>query len=91
MRIERSALVPFTAQRMYELVNDVARYPERFGWCAAAEIIEADETSQHARLTLKIAGMRTAFSTQNTLVPGRSIDLKLVSGTTEILVWNLEF
>lgn len=92
MHIERSALVPFSAARMYALVNDVRSYPQRFGWCAAAEVLAEDAVSQHARLTLKIAGIRTAFSTRNTLDPDRRIDLRLAEGPLKSLAgsWHFE-
>lgn len=31
-------LLPYSAQQMYDLVADVARYPEFLPWCAAARI-----------------------------------------------------
>ena len=30
--------LPYTAQQMYDLVADVAKYPEFIPWCAAARI-----------------------------------------------------
>lgn len=39
--IQRSALLPYPAQALYDLVNDVARYPEFLPWCSAAEVLES--------------------------------------------------
>ncbi len=30
--------MPYTAEQMYDLVSDVARYPEFLPWCAAARV-----------------------------------------------------
>ena len=39
--ISRSALLPYPAQALYDLVNDVARYPEFLPWCSTAEVLDA--------------------------------------------------
>jgi len=78
--IQRSALVEHAAARMFALVNDVARYPERFGWCQAAEVLEADDARVLARLDLGIGGVHTWFTTENTLTPPQRIDMVLRDG-----------
>jgi ribosome-associated toxin RatA of RatAB toxin-antitoxin module len=80
MHVERSALVPFSAARMFDLVNDVRRYPERFGWCSAAEVLEDSAHEQLARLTLKFAGFSSTLATRNRLQHPHRIDLALAEG-----------
>lgn len=41
--IQRSALLPYPAQALYDLVNDVARYPEFLPWCSTAEVLEGSD------------------------------------------------
>jgi ribosome-associated toxin RatA of RatAB toxin-antitoxin module len=65
---------------MYDLVNDVAAYPRRFGWCSAAQVLEQSDGELTARLELRIAGMTQAFTTRNTLVPPSHIGMQLVDG-----------
>lgn len=91
MHVERSALVPFSAARMFDLVNDVERYPERFSWCSAAEVLDSGEDFQLARLTLKLAGFSTAFSTRNTLDRPRRIMLALAEGPFRSLGGHWQF
>ena len=79
-RIERSALVMRPAEAMYRLVVDVEAYPGRFAWCQAATVLEQGETRMKARLDLQLAGFKTWFMTENTMVPGRSMDMHLVEG-----------
>lgn len=91
-QIQRSALLPYSAQALFDLVNDVARYPEFLPWCAAAEVLEADRHSMRARLTVAKAGVRQSFVTRNTLVPGQSIVMDLEEGPFSRLhgVWRFE-
>ena len=78
--IQRSALVEHSVNRMFELVNDIAAYPRRFGWCEDARIIEAGESRVLARLELGIGGFRTWFTTENVLDRPHRIDMNLVDG-----------
>jgi len=48
--ISRSALVMHSAQAMYDLVNDVASYPQFMDGCAAVEVFEHTEQTMLARL-----------------------------------------
>ena len=61
--LERSALVMHSAERMFELVNDVSSYPESCLWCAGAEVHRA-EPSQLVSWILKGA-VRQRFTTCN--------------------------
>jgi ribosome-associated toxin RatA of RatAB toxin-antitoxin module len=78
--IHRHALVRHSARRMYDLVNDVASYAARFSWCEGSEVFEASETHMLARLDLRVAGLRTSFTTRNRLEPPTRIDLELEEG-----------
>ncbi|MFT3762337.1 MAG: type II toxin-antitoxin system RatA family toxin [Pseudoxanthomonas sp.] len=78
--IRRSALVEHSAARMFDLVNDVAAYPRRFGWCKGAEVIEADEERMVARLDLGLGALSTWFTTRNALERPHRIDMQLVDG-----------
>lgn len=89
-RVERSALVPFAASRMYGLVVDVPAYAQRFSWCEQATLLESSATMQVARLGVKVAGMSTVFTTRNTLVVGERIEMALHEGPFQRLtgVWS---
>jgi len=78
--IQRSALLPYTAQSMYELVNDVARYSEFLPWCEAGEVLESSETHMLARLRLGKGIIHQQFVTRNSLVPGERIEMNLAEG-----------
>lgn len=78
--IRRSALVEHSAARMFDLVNDIAAYPRRFGWCRGAEVIEAGEERMVARLDLGLGALSTWFTTENALERPHRIDMRLVDG-----------
>lgn len=78
--VEREALVPYSAEAMYELVNDVESYPRFLPWCRSAEIRSQGENEVTASLTLAKGGIRRSFTTRNRLEPGRLIDIQLVDG-----------
>ena len=65
---------------MFHLVNEVEDYPRWFGWCDSAQVLERREDSMVARLDLKIAGLRTSFTTRNRWLEPTRLDLKLVDG-----------
>ena len=50
--IERSATVPYSAQQMYDLVNDVARYPEFIPFCLQGVVHEHRSDFMRASLVL---------------------------------------
>lgn len=91
-RIERFALVRCPAQQVFELVDDVAAYPRRFGWCESSEVLSRSESERIARLDLRMAGLRTSFTTRNQVVPGERIRLGLVDGPFTALSgeWNFQ-
>lgn len=76
---------------MYALVNDISAYARRFDWCERSQVLESDEQRLVARLDLKLAGLRTWFTTENTLSPPHHIDLKLVDGPFRSLSGRWEF
>ncbi|MBX8486704.1 type II toxin-antitoxin system RatA family toxin [Pseudomonas cichorii] len=90
--IQRSALLPYPARFLYDLVNDVARYPEFLPWCAAAVVLEESETHMRASLEVAKGGLSQKFVTRNVLVPGESIVMDLVEGPFSQLhgVWTFK-
>ncbi|NND89683.1 MAG: type II toxin-antitoxin system RatA family toxin [Granulosicoccus sp.] len=78
--IARSALVSHSSAEMYELVRDVASYPEFLPWCQATRVVEQTEELQIASITIdrRMRGMR--FTTRNRLVENEAIHLALVDG-----------
>ena len=78
--VKKSVLLWYSAQEMYDLVTDVPLYPKFLPWCDRAEVLTTSEDGMTARLHLSYHGLRHAFTTRNTHVPGRQIAMRLVKG-----------
>ncbi|WP_137820311.1 type II toxin-antitoxin system RatA family toxin [Pseudomonas sp. 2FG] len=78
--IQRSALLPYPAQALYDLVNDVARYPEFLPWCSATEVLEVSDSHMRASLSVSKAHLHQRFMTHNQLIPGQRIEMQLEEG-----------
>lgn len=79
-KIDRSALVPYTAQEMFVIVDDVAAYPEFLPWCTAADEHSRSAEMVEATLELQKGAVSKSFTTRNTRHPFSAIDLALVGG-----------
>ena len=78
--VKRSALVQFSAEKMYGLVADIPRYPEFLKWCSSVEVIEDKEGEVIASLKISFKGLKKSFTTRNCMTPDHRIDMSLVSG-----------
>jgi ribosome-associated toxin RatA of RatAB toxin-antitoxin module len=89
--IRRSALVPATARRMFELINDIESYPQFVPGCSAAAVLERTALQLRARLTVGSGALRTSFVTCNRLTPYTGIHMQLEEGPFRSLdgVWTL--
>jgi ribosome-associated toxin RatA of RatAB toxin-antitoxin module len=79
-KIERSALVPYSARQMFELVNSIEEYPRFLPWCSASHIINRTETEVEAALTITWKGIHKNFTTRNHLHPYEKMEIELVTG-----------
>ncbi len=78
--IHRSALMPYSTERMYEVVTDIERYPEFLPWCSDARILEQQGNDLKASVYMKKGRLNHSFTTQNRLFPGRGVHMQLVDG-----------
>lgn len=88
--IQKSALVKFSARRMFELVNDIEQYPQFLPWCSGSRILKREEGVVEAELLIAKGGFKKSFSTRNTIDPGGRITVSLLNGPFTSLdgVWN---
>jgi len=78
-------VLPYTAQQMYDLVADVARYPEFLPWNAAARITARrpipDGEVMEADLVISFKVFREKFASRVTLWPAKKrIDTEYLDG-----------
>ena len=79
-RVARSALVPYQAKEMFDLVDDVEAYPGFLPWCHRSEVLSRSDETVEATLELQKGAVSKTFSTRNTLQPGKAIDIALLGG-----------
>lgn len=88
--VRKSALVKFSAQQMFALVNDIESYPEFLPWCSASRILRREESMVEAELMISKGGFNKSFATRNILIPDSRITLSLLNGPFSSLhgTWN---
>lgn len=90
-QISRSALVPFSAEQMYQLVNDVHSYPDFLPGCTGSRVITASPHEMTAAVEVAKAGISKTFTTRNTLLDNQSINMQLVDGPFRKLMGGWQF
>lgn len=88
--------LPYTAQQMYDLVADVARYPEFLPWCAAARIRritpQGDARVMEADLVISFKVFRERFGSRVVLRDGDlSIETEYLDGPFRHMISNWRF
>lgn len=78
--VSRQALVPFSAMQMFELVDDIEKYPEFLPNCKGAQELERSELTVVARLEVAKGSFEKSFTTRNSNTLGQRIDMVLVDG-----------
>ena len=78
--VNKTVLIGQSADRMYSLVTDVARYPEFLPWCGGVDIYEQTETVLDAKIKIHFKGIEQFFHTRNTNQRPNSIDMQFVDG-----------
>lgn len=78
--VSRSALVPFSAEQMYQLVDNVNAYKDFLPWCGESQEIARDEDWVEGTVTISKAGINKSFTTKNYLDKNKEIKLTLVDG-----------
>jgi len=64
-RVLKSVLVPYSAARMFKLVDRVERYPEFLPWCGGAHVVGEHAEGKTARIDIDYHGIKAHFTTDN--------------------------
>jgi ribosome-associated toxin RatA of RatAB toxin-antitoxin module len=90
-QIERSVLVPYSADRMFRLVENVDDYPEFLPWCPASHARPLPDGSVEATIQIAFHGVRSRFTTRNVATAPREIRITLVDGPFRTLSGHWHF
>ena len=78
--ISKSAIVPYSCEQMYQLVNQVDDYPKFLNWCSSACILNQTDGEITASVSIKKSAFNQTFTTINTLITNQRIDMQLKDG-----------
>lgn len=90
-RVDRSILVPYSPAQMFDLVRDVASYPQFLPWCPSTRVVPGPQPEViEARVDIAYLGVHSHFTTRNEHVFPREIRLTLLDGPFRELrgVWR---
>jgi ribosome-associated toxin RatA of RatAB toxin-antitoxin module len=78
--VHKSVLIWYSAEEMFALVTDVAKYPEFLPWCDHASVLAIEQDGMKAEVGIAFGGIHQTFTTRNAHVAGREVRMKLVDG-----------
>jgi ribosome-associated toxin RatA of RatAB toxin-antitoxin module len=90
--ISKSALVSYSPEEMFKLVDDIEAYSDFLPWCGKATQISRDEKNVEASILISHSGLNKEFTTQNKNDAFDKIEMHLVNGPFKNLdgVWLFE-
>ena len=90
--VERSILIGHSAQRMFDLVEDIEAYPQFLPWCERTQVEYRDENKTIATLHINYLSVKSHFTTENEKNAPSFMRLTLVDGPFRRLEgsWNFK-
>lgn len=79
-KVNRSALVPFSTEQMFALVDDVTSYSEFLPWCRSSTEHRREGNEVEASVEIAKGAVNKAFRTINILHKHECIEMNLVDG-----------
>lgn len=83
--VRRNSMVPYSAEQMFDLVNDIESYPKFLPWCTGSRILRQQGDEIHAAVDLARGGVHKTFTTCNRIQRGKMIEIRLVEGPFRLL------
>jgi ribosome-associated toxin RatA of RatAB toxin-antitoxin module len=78
--VEKTVLVPYSAEQMFTLVDCVEEYPQFLPWCGGASVTELTDTTVRATVHIDYHHIKQSFTTENTRMKPQQIDISLKDG-----------
>ena len=78
--VQKSVLIWYSPQEMFDLVTSVQQYPQFLPWCDHTRVLEQDDSGMLAEVGIALSGIRHSFVTRNLHEPGRRVQMQLVKG-----------
>jgi ribosome-associated toxin RatA of RatAB toxin-antitoxin module len=82
--LNKSVLIWYSPQQMFDVVTDVAKYSEFLPWCHESSVIEQSSSGMKASIGMSLAGYKQSFTTHNQHIQkadgGLAVEMDLVDG-----------
>ena len=63
--MHRSALVPYSAEQMFDLIEQVEHYPQFLPWCTRTQLIERTDAGVSATVEVGVRDLHVRVTTRN--------------------------
>jgi coenzyme Q-binding protein COQ10 len=83
--------LPYTPEQMFDLVADVARYPEFLPWVSAMRVRSDSDIETVADMIVGFKGLRETFTSRVTKTRPEAIDVDYLDGPLKYLRNNWRF
>jgi ribosome-associated toxin RatA of RatAB toxin-antitoxin module len=89
--VQKSVLLNYSAEQMYDLVTNVADYPDFLPWCGGVEIFEQTETTLDAKVLIHFNALKQFFHTRNTQTRPSHIHMTFADGPFKVFNGDWRF
>ncbi len=91
LHIIRSALVPYSAEQMFALVNDISAYQKFIPGCTSSRVLKKSSCGLIAEINVSKAGITKSLITYNVIIENKNIMMRLVEGPFSAFIGNWFF
>jgi len=89
--VEKSVILPFSAEQMFGLVDNVAEYPKFLPWCGGTSVTVVDDSKIRATVHINYHHVKQSFTTENVRLAPHCIDITLLDGPFKNLDGTWQF
>lgn len=89
--IRKSALIPYSAQKMYGLVADIDNYQHFLPWCGGSKVLSQEANEVRGQVDIHHLGLNKSFVTLNRMHEFELIEITLVEGPFKKLCGSWHF
>ena len=78
--VEKSVLVGYSAQQMFDLVDRIENYPQFLPWCGGTNVLKREESLVVATINIDYLQLKQSFTTENTKSRPGEMRIRLQEG-----------
>ena len=90
-RHQETRTLPYSPEQVFDMVADVARYPEFLPWVSAIRVRSNSDTEMVADMVVGFKGLRETFSSKVTKERPRAIHVEYLEGPLKYLRNDWQF